>query len=153
MWRTICRPASVIGVFAVLVLGGCGGGEQETSAGGLGTTPPTSGAPTTAMTLPATTTVAAAGTPLRCANVAFSSNTEDVASDIRSTGMNCTEAEAFVRKIGPQMTSVDGPTRVETDGFACIRTSLRSGDHGAPLATFDCTNGATKVVFVRALLT
>jgi hypothetical protein len=72
-----------------------------------------------------------------------------MASEIRATGLSCADAEALVRKVGPQVSSVGGPSRVETDGFVCIRTSARSGDHGPPSSTFECTSGATKVMFVR----
>lgn len=154
MWGNISRPASVIAVVAVLLLAGCGSDDEATSVGAEATTTPTAGTPTTATTLSFSTTVApASATALRCANVTFSSNSEDVARDITSTGLSCTEAEALVRKIGAQVSSLDGPSRVETDGFACVRASVRSGDHGPPLATFDCTNGAAKVVFARALVT
>jgi hypothetical protein len=148
MWRTLSRPASAVAVVAALALAGCGTGDRATSAG-ADATPPTSGAPIGA-TLPAPTTATAPSTTApRCANVTFSG--DDVASDIRGTGLSCTEAEALVQKLGPQLASADGPARVETDGVVCIRTSLRSGDHGPPLATFECTSGGNKVTFMRAL--
>jgi hypothetical protein len=145
MWRNISRPASAIAVVALLVLAGCGGGDQATSAGALAQVPPTTVASTTSTTVPATTTTAAP----TCANVGFSSNSDDRASDIRATGLSCTEAEALVRKIGPQVSGDGGPSRVESDGFVCLRTSARAGDHGPPSAVFECTSGAKKVTFVR----
>lgn len=151
MYRTIWRPAAAIGLLAIFVLAGCGAGDEDTSAGAQAATPSTSAAPTTT-TPPATTTTVPSGAALPCANVALSTSSEDVASGVRSTGLTCTEAEALLKKVGPQMNSVDSPSRVETDGFACSRTSLRSGDHGLPVATFDCSKGPTKVTFTRALL-
>ncbi len=146
MWRSISRPATLMALAALVLLAGCGSGDQTTSAGALATTPTTTATATT--TTPAPTTTAAA----RCASAAFSSNPEDLASDVRSTGLGCPEAEALVRKVGLQMNSSDGPSRVETDGFACIRTSLRSGDHGPPLGTVECARGGTTVTFVRAFV-
>jgi hypothetical protein len=144
MWRNISRP-SAVAIVALFALAGCGGGDQATSAGAQATVPPTSIAPTTATTVPATTTTAAP----TCANVGFSSNSDDRASDIRAAGLSCTDAEALVRKVGPQVSGDGGPSRVEADGFVCIRTSARAGDHGPPSAVFECTSGAKKVTFVR----
>jgi hypothetical protein len=94
--------------------------------------------------VPATTT-----TVPTCANVSFSSNPEDRASDVKATGLSCAEAEALVRAVGPQVKGDGGPARVEADGFVCSRVSARAGDHGPPSAIFECTNGAKKVTFVR----
>jgi hypothetical protein len=153
MWRTILRPASVIAVVAVLVLAGCGDEDESASVGAQGTPPPSSSPPATATTVgPSTAVTPTSATAPRCANVSFSSDTEDVATDIRSTGLSCTEAEALVRKLGALVSSPTGPSRVESDGFVCTRLSVRSGDHGPPLGTFDCTNAGTKVTFVRALV-
>lgn len=145
MWRSISRPASAIVIVALFVLTGCGGGDQETSVGAQATAPPTSVRPTTSTTVLATT----ATTASTCASVAFSSNTDDRASDIKATGLSCPEAEALVRKVGPEVKGDGGPARVETEGFVCVRTSARAGDHGPPSAIFECTSGARKVTFVR----
>jgi hypothetical protein len=146
MWRNFCRPASAIAVVALLVLAGCGGGDETTSADAVATATPT----TVATTVLATTTTVGTATTvaLRCNDVTFTSNSDDVARDIRATGLSCEEAEALVGKIGPQVSSVGAPSRVESDGFVCNRLSTRSGDHGPALSTFECTSGATKVIFV-----
>ena len=89
----------------------------------------------------------------RRSNVSFSSDPEDVATDVRGTGVSCADAEAFVRKIGGQVSSQTGPAKVEMDGYTCTRVNVRSGDHGPALGTFDCANGALKITFVRALVT
>lgn len=154
MRRTIFRPASASAVAAILLLAGCGEGDEATSAGTVEASLPTTAAPTTVTTVPATTTVAPAATAAaRCNSVSFTSNPEDVASDIRATGLSCADAEALVGKIGPQVGSTSSPPRVEADGFVCLRASTRSGDHGPPVATFECTSGATKVTFGRNLVT
>lgn len=143
MWRGISRPASAIAFVGLLVLSGCGGGDQETSAGAQATSPSTTVKSTTT-SAPATTT-----TVPTCANVGFSSNTDDRASDMKATGLSCTEAEALVRSVGPQVKGDGGPARVEADGFVCVRVSARAGDHGPPSAIFECTSGTKKVTFVR----
>ena len=145
MVRSISRPASAVAlVVALLVMSGCGGGDQETSAGAQATVPPTTVGPTTSSTAPATTT-----TVPTCGSVSFSSDPVDRASDIKATGLSCAEAEALVRNVGPQVKGDGGAARVEADGFVCLRTSARAGDHGPPSATFECTSGARKVAFVR----
>ena len=151
MIRTLTRPARLVALapVAVLVLlGGCGS-DDGTSVGAA--QPSTSAAPVT--TAPAApTTLAVTTTLVKCANVSFSSDPEDLATDIRPTGLSCSDAEAVVRKVGTQLTSPTGAPRVEAEGYTCVRTSLRSGDHGAPLGTFECTSGALKVSFTRALV-
>ena len=146
--------AVVVAAVAVFALAGCGEGDETTAGAGAGAaqTPSTSAAPATTATTLLPSTTAAAPAPARCTNVSFSSNTEDVATDVRSTGPGCPEAEAFVRKVGTQVSAPSGPPRVEVDGYVCVRTSVRSGDHGPQLGTFECTSGANKVTFTRALV-
>jgi hypothetical protein len=144
MWRKNKRLASAMAAAGLFVEAGCGGGDQATSAGAAPTTASTARATATSTTLGSTTTTAPP-----CAKVSFSSNPDDVASDIKATGLGCADAEALVRKVGPQVSGVDGPSRVEADGFVCVRTSARSGDHGPGSSVFACTSGATKVTFVR----
>jgi hypothetical protein len=146
MWRNIFRPAPAVAVGALLLLAGCGGGDQATSAGAQATA-----SSTTSTTRPATTTSIAPTTTTApaCANVSFSSNADDRASEIKATGLSCADAEALVRKVGPQVVGDGGPSRVDSDGFVCNRTSARSGDHGPASAIFECINGPSKVVFTR----
>lgn len=161
MERTILRPAWLVAAGALIVLAGCGGSGQTTAAGAQATqaTQATSGAPATATTAPipttaatATTVAATATTVPKCTDQTLSANPEDTAANIRATGLSCTDAEAFVRAAGAQMTSPNDPARIESGGYVCNRTSLRSGDHGPALATFECVNGSAKVTFQRALV-
>jgi hypothetical protein len=145
MWRSISRAAWALAVVGAHLLAGCGT-DKATSAGASAATPPTSGGPTTLL---APTIAPTSTTTPPCANVGFSSNADDRASDIRATGLSCADAEALVRKIGPQVTGDGGPSRVESDGFVCLRTSARSGDHGPASSVFDCTSGASKITFTR----
>lgn len=82
-----------------------------------------------------------------CFDVGFTPNSDNVAGQIMATGLTCAEAEAFVRKVGVQARSVDGPARLEMDGFVCVRT--RQSDLGLPAADYECTSGAKKVTFHR----
>jgi len=52
-----------------------------------------------------------------------------------------------VRKVGPLVGAVGGPTRIEVDGFTCMRT--RQDDAGLPSSEFQCTGGSKKVTFLR----
>jgi len=83
----------------------------------------------------------------RCADVGFAPNTDNLASGIVASGLSCAEAEALVRKVGTQVRSVGGPSRVEVDGFTCIRTS--ESDRGLPSSEFECTSGPRRVTFRR----
>ena len=87
---------------------------------------------------------------VRCADVGFTPNSDDVASRIIAAGMTCAEAEALVRTVGAQVRSVGGPPRVEADGFVCVRTSQDDGARGLPSSAFECTSGSRKVAFVRS---
>lgn len=158
MGRTILRPAWLVAVGALVVLAGCGGSGHTTAAGAQATQA-TTDVPTTATTAPIPTTVAAtvttaasATTVPKCTDQTLSANPEDTASNIQATGLSCADAEAFVRAAGVQMRSPNDPARVESGGYVCNRTSLRSGDHGPALATFECVSGPAKVTFQRALV-
>lgn len=85
--------------------------------------------------------------PDRCVNVAFAVNSDNLASDIVASGLSCAEAEALVRKVGAQVRSVGGPSRVEADGFVCLRTA--ETDVGLPASDFECTSGSKRVTFHR----
>ena len=105
---------------------------------------------TTSPVRPATTTIASTTSTAvvrRCADIGFTPNSEDLASNIVAMGMSCVEAEALVRKVGPQVGAVGGPSRVEVDGFVCVRTAQR--DRGLPSSDFSCTSGTKSLTFVR----
>ena len=89
------------------------------------------------------------GTTAQCADIAFTPNSENMASDLVAFNMGCAEAEALVRKVGPQVRSVGGPARLEVDGFVCVRTAQDDGARGIPSADFECTSGAKRVRFHR----
>ena len=82
-----------------------------------------------------------------CANVEFAPNSDNLAVEIRATGVGCVEAEALVRKVGAQVRSVGGPSRVEADGWVCTRSS--QSDQGLPSSEFECVSGSSKVTFRR----
>jgi len=82
-----------------------------------------------------------------CVDVGFAPNTDNVAGDIVATGLSCADAEALVRKVGMQARPVGGPSRVEVDGFVCLRTA--ESDRGLPSSDFECTSGSKKVTFRR----
>ena len=86
--------------------------------------------------------------PDRCADVAFAPNSDNLATDIIAIGISCLEAEALVRKVGAQVRSVGGPSRVEVDGYTCVRTGENTG-MGLPASDFECTNGTKTVHFKR----
>ena len=122
------------------------------------TTTPIAGSPTTAQPPPTTTTPIAGSpttvpppatvvAPVRCSDVAFAPNSDNLASDIVAEGITCAEAEAFVRRVGGPLGPVNGPLRVEREGFVCTRTERP--DDGLPSAGYECRDGARRITFVR----
>lgn len=83
-----------------------------------------------------------------CVSVAFAPNSDDLAAEIVSNGVDCAAAEALVRKVGVQLRSVGGPGRVEADGWVCARTSESTGP-GLPFSSYECVNGTRRVTFRR----
>ena len=120
----MCRTG-MAAVATVLFLAACGG-EDDPSLG------------------PAPTTTQAAS---ECQQVAFTPDSEDLASDIRAYGLSCEEAEAVVRTAGPSLTAVGGPDSREVNDFRCVRTSATQDP--IPTATYECTSGPKRITFVR----
>lgn len=116
--------------------------------------------PTTSTTVePITTSTRVATTPTtpggggattpaaqRCASIAFTPDSEDVASDITASGLSCAEAESFVRVAGEQ-TSSGGPAEVDVAGYHCVLTQREQDP--LPQASYRCVNGPRTVMFVR----
>lgn len=138
------RKALLVLSAAALALAGCGDDDTPDTATDEPTTSvsealPTSSAPTT--------TAAAAASTVKCESVGFTPNSEDAASDITATGLDCEEARAFVRKVGPR-TSSGGPTSVTVDGYRCVQT--RTEEDPLPRSFYECENASRKVTFVRS---
>jgi hypothetical protein len=88
-------------------------------------------------------------TATSCSDVVFAPNSDDLATEIVATGVGCVEAEALVRNVGAQVRSLGGPSRVEADGWVCVRTSENDPDRGLPYSDFECVSGSKKVTFQR----
>jgi hypothetical protein len=86
--------------------------------------------------------------PGACADVAFAPNSDNLATAVIATGVSCADAEALVRKVGAQVRSVGGPSRVEVDGYVCLRTGENTAP-GLPASDFECTSGSRKITFRR----
>lgn len=84
---------------------------------------------------------------LRCNDIPFAPNSDNLASDIVATGVSCAEAEALVRKVGGPLGPVNGAPRAEADGWVCVRTGETS--RGLPTATYQCSSGSRTITFVR----
>jgi len=89
-----------------------------------------------------------AAVPLRCSNVGFTPNSDDVASSVVATGLSCLDAEGLVRAVGARVGATGGPDRLEQGTFVCIRTARRDGP-GLTASDFECTSGTKKVTFTR----
>ena len=85
---------------------------------------------------------------MRCrGTVGFTPNSEDAASDIRVTGVSCTEARTVLQAAGP-LTSSGGPEELDVNGYHCVRT--RTEQEPLPQAFFECTNASGTISFVRS---
>lgn len=82
-----------------------------------------------------------------CADIAFSPNSDNLASGIVAAGVPCAEAEALVRQVGAQVGATGGPSRVEADGWICVRSASRVTF--TPSSDFACTSGTKTVSFRR----
>lgn len=82
----------------------------------------------------------------RCANVGFTPNSDDVASDIVAIGLSCAEAEAVVRVVAAPL-SATGPARSEGAGFTCVLTGRST--EALESATYECTSGTRRITFRR----
>lgn len=83
----------------------------------------------------------------RCQDIGFAPNSDNLASDIVAVGVTCAEAEALVRKVGPQVGAIGEPSRVTADGWVCVRTAF--SDRFLPNSQFACTSGSKTVTFTR----
>lgn len=151
------------GVMSLVLLAGCGGGDDTPSPN---STPPTTTtvAPevtTTTVALVTTTapravattrpptlqTTAAAPVALNCPEMVFNENGENAAYNVVATGLSCEEANGFIQKVHDTLTAV-GPAEADLEGFHCVRTGTE--DFGMPSSDYRCTAGAKKVTFARS---
>ncbi len=84
---------------------------------------------------------------LRCNDIGFAPNSDNLATDIVATGVTCVEAEALVRKVGPPLGPINGAERAEADGWLCVRTGQDLSR--LPTATYECTSGNRTITFTR----
>ncbi|MDQ3569498.1 MAG: hypothetical protein M3450_00290 [Actinomycetota bacterium] len=155
--RRLVAMMAILGV-TVTACGGdtddAGPNDATTTTTTLGTTTTTTLAAnpsTTRAGKPTTTTRASNSTTtpvtLRCKAIGFTPGSDDVASDIRATGLSCREAESFVRVAGTRTNAVE-PQEVDVLGYRCVRTRIET--EGLPRAYYQCVNGRKKVTFVRS---
>lgn len=119
---------AVAALVAILALSGCGDDDDEDVGGSA-------------------TTVTTAGEREQCDPVAFTPDSEDMASDVTAIGVSCDEAEALVREAGSSLVAVGGPASLEVDGYRCTRTGETQDP--IPSATYECASGSKRVTFTR----
>jgi len=141
------RWALVVTVAAV-ALAGCGEADGDADRNAADVTRSTSEPTATSASEPtATTALADIHRAATCESVPFTSNSEDIASDVKAFGISCDEAEAFVRKAGAR-TSSGGPADLDVDGYRCVRT--RTEEDPLPRSFYECSSGSKRVSFVRS---
>ncbi len=143
-----------MGILGLVLLAGCGGGDDQPSS--TSTLPTTSVAPevTTTTVAPVTTTRPAptetsADPPITrdCPNVIFDNDGENAAYSITATGLSCEDAEAFIQQVRRTLTAV-GPAEADLEGYHCVRTGQE--DFGMPSSDYRCTAGSKTVTFGRS---
>ncbi len=77
----------------------------------------------------------------RCADVAFTPNSDDVAASIRTKDVSCRYARDFIRDSG-------GRPGARYRGFTCERRSIEPAA-GLPYLRFQCVRGARAIHFKR----
>jgi hypothetical protein len=84
--------------------------------------------------------------PTKCPPVGFTPNSDDVATDLTATGLDCTEASALVRRARQEHDPVTGPRFFRLDPFTCraVRqtTTLES-------TAYRCDDGARRVTWTK----
>ncbi len=137
------RHLVVVSLLLSLSVAACGRDEQLTSGAVETTTtavpevaPPVESS-TVESEVPATT-----GVPLACPQIGFTPNSDDVASQITTTGSSCEQAAQVV-------SAVKGAASLnyESQGFQCSGVE----DSTAVLATvrWTCVNGLTTIAFIK----
>ena len=82
----------------------------------------------------------AAGTAAkRCGQIAFTPNSDDMASRIRATGVSCRTARRFIR-------AVDGTAPRRFRGYRCTSRSL---DTELPSRRYRCVDGSRRISWVK----
>ncbi len=77
----------------------------------------------------------------RCADVAFTPNSEDMAASIRTKNVSCRYARDFIR-------DSNGRPGARFRRFTCERRSIEPSD-GLPYLRFQCVRGAQAIHFKR----
>ncbi len=85
--------------------------------------------------------------PKRCPDVAFSPNSDNLASDVVAYGVSCEEAHKVIRKAGPSTGPVNGASRLTVEGFECLRTGQDLS--ALPEASYECSTGQRRNTFTR----
>jgi hypothetical protein len=109
------------------------GSPSSAPSGTSGTTPTTS----------TTSTQPPAARPIACGDIAFSPNSDDMATNIVATGVSCAEATDLVRTVRGQHNFVDGPRAFTAAGWACtVSTDTASP---VPVGHYRCSRGDSSV--------
>lgn len=107
--------------------------SPSSPAGTSGTTPTTS----------PTSTQPTAARPIVCGDIAFSPNSDDMATNIVATGVSCAEATDLVRTVRGQHNFVDGPRAFTAAGWGCtVSTDTASP---MPVGHYRCSRGDSSV--------
>ena len=78
--------------------------------------------------------------PITCDDVAFTANSDDLAADIRATGIDCTEARTFIR-------DADGAPGPGFRGYTC--TSRRVEGDALIHTVWRCSRGDGVIAWSR----
>jgi hypothetical protein len=127
-------PAVVV-VATALLVGACSSDDGDDRA-----------APTVTSTTGAKPTSATTAA-LQCEKIGFTANSDDVATEITATGIDCQEAGQLIRAVHTGQNPVSGSPTLDIDGFRC--TVAEQPDDPLPATTFDCRRGDERVTWKK----
>ncbi len=123
-----------IGVMGLVLLAGCGGGDEASSTSTLPTTSIAPEVTTTTAAAPVTTTrpaptqtTAAPAVTVDCPSIIFDNNGENTAYGVTATSLSCDDADAFIQKVRRTLTAVALPRPTSKASVACGRARRTSG--------------------------
>ena len=82
--------------------------------------------------------------PLACADIGFAPQSDNVATHIVATNIDCSEAQVLVRKVAAEHNVTTGPREFTSGTFAC---SVATEDMALPVGHYTCIDGARKVTW------
>ncbi len=79
-----------------------------------------------------------------CADIGFTANSDDVATNVRIEGGTCDQASALIRQVADQHDFYSGPPTFEAAGYSC---SVELEDDVLPVGHYRCAGSGGTVMW------